>query len=263
MMAYSSNTILDNTKSAINILGLPVNPLEMNEVVRLADTHIKHHEQLLLGVVNAAKIVNAQKDPNLRQSLLETNLILADGLPVVWLSKLMGTPLPERVAGIDIMYKLLECSCENNYSVYFLGAKAEVVKKVVEFVRRNYPGVRIAGFRDGYFNENDGKKVAEEIKGSNADILFVAMSSPHKENFLRKWFKFMNVPVCHGGGGSFDVVAGVTKRAPLWMQKCGLEWLYRVIQEPLRMGKRYLVTNTIFIKMSLKVIIQARFNTNE
>jgi N-acetylglucosaminyldiphosphoundecaprenol N-acetyl-beta-D-mannosaminyltransferase len=156
------------------------------------------------------------------------------------------------------MYKLLERSCKKHYSVYLLGARAEVLSEVVGYVQRNYPGVHIAGFRDGYFDAADEQKIAKEIKESRADILFVAMNSPRKEIFLEKWYRFMAVPVCHGVGGSFDVLAGVTKRAPAWMQRAGLEWFYRLFQEPRRMWKRYLVTNTMFITLSLEAVVRIR-----
>ncbi len=244
----------------VEILGLPVHQLTMEEVLMLCERHIVLRRQLLLSVVNAAKVVNAQRDRTLRQSLKQADLILADGMPIVWLSKLLGKALPERVAGIDLMYRLIERACKNGYGVYFLGAKPDVVAKVAKHVTSRYPGVRIAGFRDGYFDESQEKIVAEQIRVSKADILFVAMSSPKKENFLQKWHRYMLVPVCHGVGGSFDVMAGVSKRAPVWMQKSGLEWFYRLAQEPQRMWKRYLVTNTMFLALGLQAIVKNRIS---
>lgn len=230
----------------------------MDEVVTIADEHIADRESLLIAVVNVAKIVNMRKDPELRRSLEEADLVLADGAPVVWLSRMLRKPLPERVAGIDLMFKLLKEANEKHHSVYFLGARPEVLHKVVNIVQTDYPGIRIAGFKDGYFDEYREQSVAQDIKDSRADILFVAISPPKKEIFLRNWRNFMNVPVCHGVGGSFDVLASVTKRAPRWMRRCGLEWLYRLIQEPRRMWKRYLVTNSIFIKLSCEAILRDR-----
>ena len=244
----------------VDILGMPVNAVTMDEVVDLADRSIASGERLVLGVLNAAKLVNCRKNPVLRKSLMQADIIVADGVPIVWLSRLTGKPLPERVAGIDIMYRLLKLSNEKSYSVYLLGARAAVVEKVAQWAKRSYPDLRIAGFRDGYFGPADEEQVARQIKKSAPDILLVAITSPRKENFLKKWHRVMDVPVCHGVGGSFDVVAGVTKRAPAWMQKCGLEWLFRVIQEPRRMWKRYLVTNTAFIKLSVSAILKAHLS---
>lgn len=252
------NKISNKTKTAVDILGLPVSPITMEQLLQIVDNHIASNEQLRLGVVNVAKVVNAQKKPQLRQSLQEADLILADGVPIVWLSKVLGTPLPERVAGIDFMFRLLKEASKKHYRVYFLGAKPEVLPKAIETVKREYPGIHIAGYRDGYFGKNQEQSIAEDIKDTCAHILFVGISSPKKEYFLKRWHKYMNVPVCHGVGGSFDILAGITKRAPIWMQKCGIEWFYRIIQEPRRMWKRYLITNTIFIKLSLEAIIRAR-----
>ena len=257
-MSSVGTLISGKRERAVDILDVGVDPLTMDELLELVDECIASREQLLLGVVNAAKVVNARRDRKLRQSLEQASLVLADGVPIIWLSKLMGTSLPERIAGIDLMYKLLERSCQMRYGVYFLGAKPDVVERVVKLVRSNYPGLRVAGFRDGYFDKTDEKEVSEGIKKSGADILFIGISSPKKEKFLEEWRDYMSVPICHGVGGSFDILAGVTKRAPVWMQKCGLEWFYRFVQEPRRMWKRYLVTNTIFIKLGFKAIIRAR-----
>jgi len=243
----------------IVLLGTLLHKMRMTDVLAVCAESIRTRYPILIGVVNVAKLVKARHDPQLRQSLGEATFTVADGAPVVWLSRLCGYALPERVAGIDIMDALLALADRQGHGVYFLGARQEVVERVVACVRRKYPGVRIAGYRDGYFSGAEEGAVAEAIRASGADILLVAVPTPQKENFLRRWRKDMDVPVCHGVGGSFDVVAGLTKRAPRWMQKLGLEWLYRVIQEPRRMWKRYLVTNTIFVGLALKEMVQVRF----
>ena len=245
-------------QESVNILGIDIRKLSMAQVVEYCDQSIQRRQPTVLGVVNAAKLVNCREDSELRKSVQESDVVLADGLPVVWLSRWMGDPLPERVAGIDIMHRLLELADRKHYAVYFLGAKSEVVQKVVDYTRIHHPGATIAGYRDGYFSSEKEADVAAEIQASRADMLFVAMTSPKKENFQRRYGAVMQVPICHGVGGSFDVVAGVTRRAPLWMQRRGLEWLYRVIQEPNRMWKRYLVTNTKFIGLSFVEIVRRR-----
>jgi N-acetylglucosaminyldiphosphoundecaprenol N-acetyl-beta-D-mannosaminyltransferase len=242
----------------VNILGIDVLKMSMADVIERCDRHIQDRAPVLLGVVNVAKVIRCRKDAELRDSIREADIVVADGQPLVWLSRLMGDPLPERVAGIDIMHRLLELADRKNYAVYFLGATQEVVQKVVEYVRARYPGVRIAGHRDGFFSCEQDSEVAADICRSRADILFVAITSPKKENFLRRYGEMMQVPVCHGVGGSFDVVAGVTKRAPRWMQSLGLEWFYRVLQEPRRMWRRYLVTNTLFTVLAAREALQAR-----
>jgi len=242
----------------VNLLGIDIFALRMEEVLHLCEEHIAKRLPLLLGVVNVAKAINCRKDKQLRKNLADANVVLADGSGIVWLSKLMGKPLPERVAGIDIMYKLFEKADEKHYRVYLLGATDQVIDRTVDVVKENYRGLQVAGYRNGYFGEAEEQKIAQDIRDSVADILLVGMPSPKKENFLSRWRGHMNVPVCHGVGGSFDIVAGVTKRAPQWIQDCGMEWFYRLIQEPRRMWKRYLVTNSIFLVLSIKAIFQAR-----
>jgi len=243
---------------SVDILGISLNRLTMTELTALAEKHIAADTQLLVGVVNVAKLVNARKDQGLRRSLDRATVRVADGTPLVWLSRLMGTTLPERLTGIDIMYRLMERASEKHYRVYFLGARSEILQRVLEFVKTNYPGVGIAGYHHGYFSAGEEKDIAEDIRESRPTILFVAMSSPKKENFLDNWFEFMQVPVSHGVGGAFDILAGETNRAPLWMQKAGLEWFYRLIQEPGRLWKRYLFTNLAFVKLSVPAVIKAR-----
>lgn len=247
----------------VNLLDINVFAMSMDNVLDLCEKTIDERSSLLIGVLNVAKAVNSRKDGKLRKSLDDADIVVADGRGIVWLSKLVGRPLPERVAGIDIMCNLFERCDKKKYRVYFLGAKQEVVETVVGYVGEKHPGLVVAGYHDGYFDENSEKEVADDIRDSNADILFVAVPSPKKENFLSKWQDHLNVPVCHGVGGSFDVVAGVTKRAPLWMQNFGLEWLYRVMQEPRRMWKRYLFTNSIFAGLALKETFLARLGISK
>jgi len=244
----------------VNVLGIDVFKITMPEVLNVCEDHIVHREKLLVGVVNVAKAVNSRKDAKLHKSLDDANIVVADGIGIVWLSKLMGNALPERITGIDLMYKLLEKANEEKHSVYFLGATKEVVEKVVDHTKHNYPKLTVAGYRDGYFGEDDESEVAENIKQSRTDILFVAIPSPKKENFLSKWQSYMEVPICHGVGGSFDIVAKITRRAPIWMQEHGLEWFYRFSQEPRRLWKRYFVTNSIFMLLSIFEIARSRIN---
>jgi N-acetylglucosaminyldiphosphoundecaprenol N-acetyl-beta-D-mannosaminyltransferase len=152
-----------NSLKKVNLFGTEIHSLRMDEVLGMCEEHIQKKRPLLVGVVNVAKLVNCRENAELRTSLIQADVVVADGLPVVWLSKLIGDPLPERVAGIDIMFNLLEKACARNYSVYFLGAKTEVVKKAVEVIKANYPGLRVAGYRDGYFDEFEERGIAEHI----------------------------------------------------------------------------------------------------
>ncbi|MOA13906.1 putative N-acetylmannosaminyltransferase [compost metagenome] len=155
------------------------------------------------------------------------------------------------MAGVDLFHELLAMSASNNFSIYLLGATDEVVSKTATTVQSLYPGLKIAGYHHGYFWD-DEEAMVEKVRNSGAQLLFVAITSPKKENFINRWKDQLGVNFVMGVGGTFDVVAGKVKRAPVWMQNWGLEWFYRVIQEPGRMWKRYLITNTKFSWLLLK-----------
>lgn len=241
-----------------HLLDVPIDALAMDEALTIVGRAIDHRERLLIGVVNAAKMVNMRRDAALRSALLDADMILPDGMAVVWASRLLGRPLPERVAGIDLMHGLLAQAARQGHRVYCLGATDDVLSAAVARMQADYPGLVVVGSQHGYFDREDESWIAEQIRQSRADILLVAMTSPKKEQFLARWFDQMDVAVCHGVGGSFDVLAGKVRRAPRMWQRLGMEWLYRVWQEPRRMWRRYLVTNTLFCGMVLSAMVAGR-----
>ncbi|WP_223898519.1 WecB/TagA/CpsF family glycosyltransferase [Sulfurovum sp. TSL1] len=224
----------------------------MDKTVKVIDESIINKTHLHHVVVNAAKMVNMQKDKELYESVVSSDIINADGQAVVWASKFLGQPLPERVAGIDLMQNLVKLAYEKNHKVFFFGAKEDVVSEVVKRYSEQYSQDIIAGYRNGYFDNVDEESIARQIAQSGAHILFVAISSPTKEIFLNRYKDIIQTPFIMGVGGSFDVVAGKVNRAPLWMQNAGLEWFYRFLQEPRRMWKRYLYTNSMFLWLVFK-----------
>jgi N-acetylglucosaminyldiphosphoundecaprenol N-acetyl-beta-D-mannosaminyltransferase len=242
-----------------NVLGCPVTKLSLHDFVARAEGFIRSRTPHYIAVVNAAKIVKMRSDRELDQSVRSADLIGADGVPVVWASRLLGNPLPGRVNGTDLMYALLERSNEESYRIFFFGASQEVLQKVLERVSREYPGVKIAGSRNGYFNQAEEEEIVSQIRAARADILFIAFGTPKKELWVKRYLHAMNVPVVHGVGGSFDVFAGIIPRAPVWMQRNGLEWLFRLLQEPSRMWRRFLFTNTLFIALLIKEWVRCRF----
>jgi len=229
------------------LFGLEVHPLTLEEVVRRAERAAHTRTRLMIGVVNAAKIVKLKADRVLRDSLLECDVVLADGQSVVWASRLLRRPLPQRVAGIDLFEAMLDLAHRRRLRVYLLGARPDVLARVRTEITRRWPEAVVAGARDGYFAPDEADQVAQEIAASGADLLFLGMTTPKKEIFLGRHGAGLGVPVMHGVGGSFDVLAGVTRRAPLRWQRLGLEWAYRVRQEPRRLWRRYAVTNTVFV----------------
>lgn len=238
------------------ILGVPIAAISLGEALHAADHAIAARAKLHFGVVNAAKIVNMRRSPLLTADVLASDVVLADGMSVVWASRLLGRPLPERVAGIDLMHGLLGLASRKAYRVYCLGATPPVLAQAVRHMRADHPGLCVAGFAHGYFQEHEEARIAQEVADAAADILFVAMTSPKKEHFMARWSQCMRVPVVHGVGGSFDVLAGVVRRAPLSWQRLGLEWAYRLRQEPRRLWKRYLTTNMVFCGLTARAMLQ-------
>ena len=236
----------------INICDIPVDALTMQETIALIDQAIQERKSIHHVVINAAKVVHAQKNAELKKSIVDCDIINADGKSIVWAARLLNKRVPERVAGIDLMESLIKLAAAKNYKIFLFGAKEHVVKGVVEKYTGIYGSHIIAGYRNGYYDKEDEPRIANQIAESGADILFVGITSPKKEIFLNTYKHVIKAPFIMGVGGSFDVVAGVVKRAPLWMQIAGLEWLFRVIQEPKRMWKRYLTTNSAFIYLVLK-----------
>lgn len=236
----------------INFFGINLDILTFEESLERISKFIEERKQVQHVVVNVAKLVYAQKDEQLRNIINSCPLVNVDGAGVILGAKFLGINIPERVAGIDLMEKLIEYSVQKGYRVYFFGAKEEIVKKVVEIYSKKYAGLNIAGYRNGYYTEEEEEQVVQQIKKTQADILFVAMGSPKKEIFLNKYSAELQIPFTMGVGGSFDVVAGKVKRAPMWMQRLHSEWIFRLIQEPKRMWKRYALTNSVFLLMLLK-----------
>jgi N-acetylglucosaminyldiphosphoundecaprenol N-acetyl-beta-D-mannosaminyltransferase len=253
----SSRVAVPPTRRRV-LFGLPIAALTLDEVVDIAAVAINARTRMLIGVVNAAKVVKLQRDAFLRDSLLECDVLLADGQSVVWASRLLRRPLPERVAGIDVFEALLDLADREHRKIYLLGARPEVLDRLLETVADRWPGAIVAGSRDGYFDDGEAAEVAAKVAASGADMLFLGMTTPKKEIFLGTHAATMGVPVMHGVGGSFDVLAGVTRRAPLRWQRMGLEWAYRLLQEPRRLWRRYLVTNTLFLALLLRERLRAR-----
>lgn len=237
----------------VHFLNTSIDNLTMPETLAIIDQAIQNNKQIHHVVVNAGKMVAMQSDSKLSHDVNSADLINADGQAVVWASKFLNKPLKERVAGIDLMEEVVSLANKQNYKVFFFGAREDIVKKVVEKYAKKYSPDIIAGYRNGYFSKDEENAIAKQIAESGAQILFVAISSPTKENFLNTYKSLLEkVYFIMGVGGSFDVVAGKVKRAPVWMQKAGMEWFYRFLQEPRRMWKRYLVGNSKFIWLVLK-----------
>lgn len=234
------------------LLGVPLDRLPMAMVVERCLEAMRRRRPLRLADVNVAKLVDMRHDGQLLADTESADLVCADGMGVVWGARLLGLVIPERVTGIDLMQEVLAACAAEGLRPYLLGAEAAVVDEVVCRLRRRYPALDLAGWHHGYFSGGDEAALVAGIRDSRPDCLIVALGVPKQEHFLARHHAALQVPFVMAVGGAFDVLAGRRRRAPLWMQRCGLEWFGRLVQEPRRLGRRYLVTNTVFAGLLLR-----------
>ncbi|MFA1624653.1 WecB/TagA/CpsF family glycosyltransferase [Rhizobium mongolense] len=201
----------------------------------------------IIITANVSLLVTMRTDSTLSAAVGKADLVVTDGMPLVWASRLLGTPVPERVTGIDLMEALLERGSTERLSVYLLGTTQQRLQRFMEVVASRYPGIRIAGARNGFFSKNEYADITTEINNSGADLLLVAMPAPFKEIWCEEQRSALQIPAVLGVGGAFDVVAGFLPRAPVLLQNAGLEWAWRLCLEPRKLWKRNLTTNSRFI----------------
>lgn len=226
-------------------LGVDVCSLNMASAIDEVENIIKSKKPSFVVAINPEKIMKAQKDEKLMWLLNSAAMQIPDGVGVLIASKLRGGTIKTRVTGIDLMQNICKMASERGYKIFMLGAKPGVAKKAAEILEDRYKGIKIVGIKDGYFKEDE--EAASAVKSSGADILFVAMGSPKQEYWITKNKEYMGVPLCMGVGGSYDVICGNINRAPEWMCKAGLEWLYRLIKEPWRY-KRMMILPAFIVK---------------
>jgi len=218
----------------VSILGVKIARMTMDQVLEWIRVMVEQGKPRQIVTANAEIIHKANHEPEFRKSLEKADLLTADGSGVMWAAKAVGDPLPERVTGIDLVNRLFSLAEEKGWKVYFLGAAPEVVEKAVLNTLSKHPLLRVSGFQHGYYSQEETAGVVANISGMKPDILLVAMGAPRQEEFIQEYLKELNVPVSIGVGGSFDVLAGLARRAPQWMQHWGLEWLYRLYKQPSR-----------------------------
>jgi N-acetylglucosaminyldiphosphoundecaprenol N-acetyl-beta-D-mannosaminyltransferase len=228
-----AEAIVSPRSDRIRILDCPIDCLSMEQTVDWVDAAIRDGRNVQHGVVDAGKLALMYNDPTLYRSVTKSDLVNGEGQLLVWLSRLFTHRLPERVVGLELFEHLCELAHQRGYKVYLFGAREEVVSRVVEIMSERHSSDVIAGWRNGYYDDDEEEAIAREIAESGAQLLFVAISSPRKENFLHRHAQILRgVSFRMGVGGSFDVVSGKVKRAPRWMQRLCLEWFYRFLQEP-------------------------------
>ncbi|HWQ90509.1 MAG TPA: WecB/TagA/CpsF family glycosyltransferase, partial [Clostridia bacterium] len=226
----------------IALLGVPFDSLTMAEAVTRIEHMIQSHRPQYVVTANMDFLVQARQDVELRKILFDADLVLCDGTPLVWASRLLGNPLPERVAGSDLVPELLALAAQRGYRVFFLGATPEAAQIATEKMIARYPGLIIAGHYSPPFNhllEMNHDQIQERVRQANPDLLFVSFGCPKQEKWIGMHFRTLGVPVTIGVGATIDFLAGRVRRAPHWMQRSGTEWLFRLLQEPRRLFNRY------------------------
>ena len=225
------------------ILGVNVDCLTMQQTLEKVESLIHKKQSSLVATANAEMLMLASHDFELQKILNSAALVTPDGAGTVWAARHLGFNCPERVAGVDLVTNLLK----KNYRFYFFGAAEGVAKKAAE----KFPNV--VGVRNGFFNSNDEPEIISQINSARADILLVGLGVPKQEKWIFNNLKNLNVPVCIGVGGTFDVLAGNVKRAPKWMQQAKLEWLFRALLQPSRAGRLVALPKFVFKVVGEKI----------
>jgi N-acetylglucosaminyldiphosphoundecaprenol N-acetyl-beta-D-mannosaminyltransferase len=234
----------------IKVLGIPVDDLSMTDTVTRIESFIESRRSHMVITADSSGIVEAHRDPEFFEIFQSADLVTADSEGVLWAAKRMGTPLRERVSGVDIFANLCRLSAEKGYKVFLIGASPGVAEIAAERCRLLYPGCNIVGSRHGFFPPESDEVVAQEIAVTKPDILFVAMGMPRQEKFIQRTRDIICAPVAIGVGGTLDVFSGRIKRAPRFIQSLKMEWLYRLFQNPKKFAK---VKNLpIFVRMILR-----------
>lgn len=225
-----------SAKKAV-VLDVMVDSVTMDEAIEIVESYMKEKKPSIVATANAEMIMMANRDPELKQILNGADLVVPDGAGTVWAARHLGFAMPERVAGYDLVQRLLARAPERGTGVFFLGSAPGVAQMAKAAAEVKFPGLRVVGARDGYFSSAQEPEVIEEIRAARPDLLLVALGVPRQEKWIQRHMRKLAVPVSIGVGGTLDVMAGIVKRAPVWMQKAKLEWLYRGMRQPKRIGR--------------------------
>lgn len=230
-------------RKLVGILGTPVDILNMEEVLARMERFIAERGFHQVATANTDFVINALADPELRSILQAADLVTPDGMPIVWASRLLGAPLPERVTGADIVPRMAERAAHRGWRLYLLGAHPEVARLACARLQADYPGIQIVGCLSPPIvplDEMEDAPILADIERAEPDILLVAFGNPKQEKWIHRHRERLHrIPICMGVGGTFDFLASRTRRAPVWMQRCGLEWLFRLQNDPGRLWRRY------------------------
>jgi N-acetylglucosaminyldiphosphoundecaprenol N-acetyl-beta-D-mannosaminyltransferase len=242
--------------SKVNILGVQVSSLTNEELLNTITNSITSKQFSQIAITPTNSIVAAYKEKEISEIYNKAEIVLCDGMPVKWASHFLGTPIKERITGLDVLPNLVKLSSEKNFSLFLLGASPGVGNQLAKVIKEQYPNITIAGIYVPpfmkVFSEEENQKMVNAVNASNADIVLVSLTAPKQDIWIAQNRSALNPAVYIGIGGAFEVMAGIAKRSPIWMQNAGLEWLYRFIQEPQRLFRRYFIEAPVFIPLVIK-----------
>jgi N-acetylglucosaminyldiphosphoundecaprenol N-acetyl-beta-D-mannosaminyltransferase len=242
----------------VEFLGLRFDDLSLAEALDTIEGFVRERTPRKIFTPNVALLMWSRKDPFLRRVYRSCDVVTVDGMAIYYALHLLGDPVQVCLSASLIFHPLLGLAQARGYRVYLLGAKEPILRQAVDNLGRQFPGLRIVGAHDGYFDVDDAGAVVAEIRRARPDILLLGMSTPLKERFAERYLEEMGVPVTVGVGGMFDIAAGVARFAPPWIRKLCLEWLYRLVQEPRRLWRRYLTTNFAFLWLVQRELVRRR-----
>jgi N-acetylglucosaminyldiphosphoundecaprenol N-acetyl-beta-D-mannosaminyltransferase len=235
---------------SVRILGFRIDRISMDTALKRIEEFIAEGVPRYLVTADASMVVTAKEDPELAQIVDRADLVTPDGAGILWASRKLNTPITDKVSGVDLVAEVVRLSAEKGYRVFFFGAAPGVAEEAAVNLRKRYSGANVVGTRDGYFKPEQEQEIVAQIKAAKPDVLFVAMGIPKQEKWITRYKDEIGVPVSAGIGGSFDVYSGRVERAPVWMQKRGLEWLHRLYKNPKKISK--VMTLPRFVLMTIR-----------
>jgi N-acetylglucosaminyldiphosphoundecaprenol N-acetyl-beta-D-mannosaminyltransferase len=244
--------------ASLKILDIRVDKVDMMGALCVVDSFVQEGGFHHIVTLNAEIIYQAQFNQPLKDLINSADLVTPDGAGIVWAAGFLGEPVPERVTGIDLMLEICKQARHNGWRIYLLGGSPGVADEAADKLRAQYPNINIVGTHHGYFKENEEAEVLEKVRKAEPDLIFVALGAPRQEFWIRAHKESLPVKVAIGVGGSFDVVSGRVKRAPVWMQKLKLEWLARLIKEPWRLKRMLSLPKFVLMVIRSKSELEAK-----
>jgi len=241
---------ISTAPDSVRILGFRIDRVSMDSALACIEKFIAERVPRYLVTADASMVVTAKDDPELAGIVDRADLVTPDGAGILWASRKLRTPITHKVSGVDLVAQMVRLSAEKGYRIFFFGAGPGVAQEAADNLLKRYPGAHIVGTRDGYFQPDQEAEIVAQIKAAKPDMLFVAMGIPKQEKWITRYKDEIGVPVSAGIGGSFDVYSGRVKRAPMFMQRNGLEWLHRLAANPKKIGK--VMTLPKFVMMTLR-----------